>query len=306
MSARARHSPHRRRRLSARRAGDARRGRGQDRAMGCRGCGRRRRVARLSRVRRDGAGGAGRRSWCARASRLRWKRYRVALRSHRRRTRRTRSTLQGPHPGRQRAEARGTTDAIAIPHASSRLAAKSARRTNSSARRSSTTGASCRATSQRFRDDRLAASASPICYDSEFPLLVRSMVEAGADIILVPACTEFVSGYHRVRTAAIARALEGTCVDAWSRRPSAPPRGRRRSTTTTARPASTCRQRTACRIPASSRKARSMRRAGSTPRSISLPWHASPTRGEMRNRADWRLQPGGDLALPTAAVVPLL
>lgn len=47
-----------------------------------------------------------------------------------------------------------------------------------------------------------------ICYDSEFPLLVRSMAEAGADVVLVPSCTERVSGYHRVRTGSLARALE--------------------------------------------------------------------------------------------------
>lgn len=47
-----------------------------------------------------------------------------------------------------------------------------------------------------------------ICYDSEFPLLVRAMAEAGAETILVPSCTERVSGYNRVRTAARARALE--------------------------------------------------------------------------------------------------
>ncbi|HEX5958701.1 MAG TPA: nitrilase-related carbon-nitrogen hydrolase, partial [Hyphomicrobiaceae bacterium] len=50
-----------------------------------------------------------------------------------------------------------------------------------------------------------------ICYDSEFPLLVRAQAEAGAGIIMIPSCTEFISGYHRVRTAALARALEGTC-----------------------------------------------------------------------------------------------
>lgn len=47
-----------------------------------------------------------------------------------------------------------------------------------------------------------------ICYDSEFPLLARAMAEAGAEILLVPSCTERVSGFHRVRTAARARALE--------------------------------------------------------------------------------------------------
>jgi predicted amidohydrolase len=51
-----------------------------------------------------------------------------------------------------------------------------------------------------------------ICYDAEFPLIVRAQAEAGAEIVLVPSCTEFVSGYHRVRTAALARALENTCV----------------------------------------------------------------------------------------------
>jgi predicted amidohydrolase len=51
-----------------------------------------------------------------------------------------------------------------------------------------------------------------ICYDSEFPLLVHALCAAGADIILIPSCTEFVSGYNRVRTAALARALENTCV----------------------------------------------------------------------------------------------
>lgn len=49
-----------------------------------------------------------------------------------------------------------------------------------------------------------------ICYDSEFPLLVRAMAEAGADIVLVPSCTERISGYHRVRTGSKARALENT------------------------------------------------------------------------------------------------
>lgn len=50
-----------------------------------------------------------------------------------------------------------------------------------------------------------------ICYDSEFPLLVRAQVEAGARVILIPSCTEFISGYHRIRTGALARALENTC-----------------------------------------------------------------------------------------------
>ena len=36
------------------------------------------------------------------------------------------------------------------------------------------------------------------------------MAEAGADVVLVPSCTERISGYHRVRTGSMARALENT------------------------------------------------------------------------------------------------
>jgi predicted amidohydrolase len=61
-------------------------------------------------------------------------------------------------------------------------------------------------------DTALGRIGVAICYDSEFPLLVRAVAEVGADIVLIPSCTEFVSGYHRVRTAALARALENTCV----------------------------------------------------------------------------------------------
>lgn len=48
------------------------------------------------------------------------------------------------------------------------------------------------------------------CYDSEFPLLGRALQEA--DLILVPSCTEALSGYWRVRIGAMARALENQCV----------------------------------------------------------------------------------------------
>jgi len=56
----------------------------------------------------------------------------------------------------------------------------------------------------------LGKIAVTICYDSEFPLLARAAAEAGAELLLVPSCTERVSGYHRVRTGAVARALENT------------------------------------------------------------------------------------------------
>ncbi|NOT85134.1 MAG: carbon-nitrogen hydrolase family protein [Methylococcaceae bacterium] len=50
-----------------------------------------------------------------------------------------------------------------------------------------------------------------VCYDSEFPLLARQQVEAGADLILVPSCTDTLAGYHRVRIGCQARALENQC-----------------------------------------------------------------------------------------------
>jgi predicted amidohydrolase len=50
-----------------------------------------------------------------------------------------------------------------------------------------------------------------ICYDSEFPTLVRAQVEAGAWLILVPTCTDTLHGFNRVRLSARARALENQC-----------------------------------------------------------------------------------------------
>lgn len=64
----------------------------------------------------------------------------------------------------------------------------------------------------RVFDTAIGKIGIMICYDSEFPLLSRAMAEAGAEIILVPSCTERVSGFHRVRTGAVARALENTII----------------------------------------------------------------------------------------------
>ncbi|GGM20874.1 carbon-nitrogen hydrolase family protein [Deinococcus aerophilus] len=47
-----------------------------------------------------------------------------------------------------------------------------------------------------------------ICYDSEFPPLARAQAEAGADLIVVPSCTDAVTGYYRVQVGSRARALE--------------------------------------------------------------------------------------------------
>ncbi len=51
-----------------------------------------------------------------------------------------------------------------------------------------------------------------ICYDSEFPLHVRAKVTAGAELILVPSCTDSVAGFNRVRLSARARAVENQCI----------------------------------------------------------------------------------------------
>ena len=144
-----------------------------------------------------------------------------------------------------------------------------------------------------------------ICYDSEFPLLMRSMVEAGAEIILIPTCTEFVSGFHRVRTSAMARALEGTCVTVLS-----PTVG-----DSTWSPAVDYNNGAAgIYVPAE----RGLSETGTLAEgALNAPgWtHATADlaalarladTGEMRNRADWRLQPGGTAEMPTATVISLL
>lgn len=50
-----------------------------------------------------------------------------------------------------------------------------------------------------------------VCYDSEFPMLARKQIEAGANLILVPSCTDTLAGYHRVKIGCQARALENQC-----------------------------------------------------------------------------------------------
>lgn len=63
----------------------------------------------------------------------------------------------------------------------------------------------------RVFDTALGRIGVAICYDAEFPLLVRAMAGAGAELILVPSATDTLPGYHRVRVGAQARALESQC-----------------------------------------------------------------------------------------------
>lgn len=55
-----------------------------------------------------------------------------------------------------------------------------------------------------------------ICYDSEFPEIVRSLVNSGALLILVPSYTNSMAGYHRVFLSCRARAIENQCYVAVS------------------------------------------------------------------------------------------
>jgi predicted amidohydrolase len=60
-------------------------------------------------------------------------------------------------------------------------------------------------------DTRLGRIGIAVCFDAEFPTLVRAQVEAGAWLILVPSATDTLHGFHRVRVAAAARAMENQC-----------------------------------------------------------------------------------------------
>ncbi|WP_076448756.1 carbon-nitrogen hydrolase family protein [Roseivivax lentus] len=62
----------------------------------------------------------------------------------------------------------------------------------------------------RLFDTALGRIGILICYDGEYPLLGRALSEA--EILLMPSCTEALTGYWRVRIGATARALEAQCI----------------------------------------------------------------------------------------------
>ncbi len=144
-----------------------------------------------------------------------------------------------------------------------------------------------------------------ICYDSEFPLLVRAQVDAGARIILIPSCTEFISGYHRIRTGALARALENTCFTVVS-----PTVGEARwspSVDVNAgaagvfMPADHAQSDTGV-LASGEVNAAQWVYATVDPSTL----ERLVTGGEMRNRADWLRQPGASAQSARAEVVSLL
>jgi len=60
----------------------------------------------------------------------------------------------------------------------------------------------------RVFDTRLGKLAITVCYDVEFPELVRAAAREGVYLLVVPSCTEDRQGYLRVRYCAQARAIE--------------------------------------------------------------------------------------------------
>jgi len=69
---------------------------------------------------------------------------------------------------------------------------------------------------QTLFDTTVGKIGVAICYDSEFPALVRRLTEAGAQLILVPSYTSSLASYHRVSICCRARAVENQCYVALS------------------------------------------------------------------------------------------
>jgi predicted amidohydrolase len=156
----------------------------------------------------------------------------------------------------------------------------------------------------RVFDTALGRIGVAICYDSEFPLLVRAQAEAGARIVLIPSCTEFPSGFSRVRTAALARALESALATVLSPTigdaPWLPGADRSFGAAGVYVPADRDLSDTGVLAEGSP----------NTPRwvfaDVDLARLARVTAaGEMRNSTDWSLQPGAAPLAQRAELVPL-
>ena len=134
-------------------------------------------------------------------------------------------------------------------------------------------------------------------------MLVRALAAAGAEIILIPSCTDKLSGYHRVRVAAQARALESQIVTVMS-----PTVG------DAAWSAAIDCNRGAAGVFVPPEAALSMTGVLATGRLDEPGWitadvdmaalRLTRTTGEMRNHADWARQPGAGSS-PAVGVVDL-
>jgi predicted amidohydrolase len=60
----------------------------------------------------------------------------------------------------------------------------------------------------RIFDTDLGKMAVAICYDVEFPEIARAAARAGANLLIVPSCTDDRQGFLRVRYCAQARCIE--------------------------------------------------------------------------------------------------
>lgn len=72
-------------------------------------------------------------------------------------------------------------------------------------------GIASRGNKLRLFETELGKVGICICYDIEFPSLVKQVAEAGAQLILVPSYTASVHGFYRVSLSCRARALENQC-----------------------------------------------------------------------------------------------
>jgi len=77
--------------------------------------------------------------------------------------------------------------------------------------RTSAIGGISRAATAPTSSIRLRSNRILICYDCEFPELVRHVIDQGAAILFVPFCTDERQSYMRVRYCAQARAVENQC-----------------------------------------------------------------------------------------------
>jgi len=157
----------------------------------------------------------------------------------------------------------------------------------------------------RVFETELGRIGVAICYDSEFPLLVRAQAEAGAELVLVPSCTERLSGAHRVRTAACARALESQIATALSPTIGDAPWSPAVDVNTGA---------AGIYVPAET----SLSLTGALAEgALNAPGWVSAvidfrklaevrSSGEMRNSADWNLQPGAGSLINAAEIVSLV